>query len=159
MQVACSSWDYDHELVDNTLVSRGNPVCSRRPLEAIADAVYRAGALAAMGVMSYFSERAGRKPVILAGVARLMLSTLGITFPGTYIMYIATRFLKSGCVTTVVVVSVTLLFEVSTDSRRVLNVVAAFSFGAVAAHCRSMSWSNCASTGTKCKKLYYLPHC
>ncbi|KAH9372503.1 hypothetical protein HPB48_017819 [Haemaphysalis longicornis] len=133
MQVACSEWDYDPELAHNTLVSHWNLVCSRRPLVAVADAVYSAGALAAMGVASCLAESAGRKPAIILGVAMLLLGTLGITFADTYILYISTRFLNSACATTVFVASQTLLFEVSTDGRRAPDVALAFAFGDIAA--------------------------
>ncbi|KAH9373885.1 hypothetical protein HPB48_010979 [Haemaphysalis longicornis] len=133
VQVACSEWDYDPELATNTLVSRWNLVCSRRPLVALADAVYSAGALAAMGIASYFVESVGRKPIIITGVIVLLLSTLGITFADTYIMYVTTRFLNSGGTTAVFVISQALLFEVSTDRRRARTMVIAFAFGDIAA--------------------------
>ncbi|XP_077560507.1 solute carrier family 22 member 11-like [Haemaphysalis longicornis] len=133
MQVACSEWDYDPELARNTLVSHWNLVCSRRPLVAVADAVYSTGALAAMAIAGYFAESSGRKPVIITGVTVLLVGTLGITFADTYTMYITSRFLNSGCATTVFVVSQTLFFEVSTDRRRARNIALAFAFGNIAA--------------------------
>lgn len=133
MQLACHEWDYDPERVDHTLVSYWNLVCSRRPLVAVADAVYSAGSIAAMASAGYFSEKAGRKPIILTGVAVLLLSTFGITFANTYSIYVITRFLNSGCATTVFVASLTLLFEVSTNSRRLRHMAIALSFGVISA--------------------------
>ncbi|XP_075543392.1 solute carrier family 22 member 6-B-like [Dermacentor variabilis] len=118
--VLCLEWDYDPERADETLVSRWNLVCHRRPLVGVANAVYSAGALVAMFGAAYTAEHIGRKLVVLSSTTALLAGTVGITFADTYAMYVTTRFVNSAAVTTVAVISVILLMEVSPDDRRVL---------------------------------------
>ncbi|KAH7954493.1 hypothetical protein HPB49_019160 [Dermacentor silvarum] len=118
--VHCLEWDYDPKRAEETLVSSWNLVCHRRPLVGVANAVYSAGALVAMFVVAYMAEHIGRKLVVLSSTAALLAGTVGITFADTYAMYVTTRFVNSAAVTTVTVVSVILLIEVSPDDRRVL---------------------------------------
>ncbi|XP_065292572.2 solute carrier family 22 member 6-B-like [Dermacentor albipictus] len=118
--VQCLEWDYDPERADETLVSRWNLVCHRRPLVGVANAVYSAGALVGMFGAAYMAAHIGRKLVVLSSTSALLIGTVGITFAETYVMYVTTRFVNSAAVTTVAVTSITLLIEVSPDDRRVL---------------------------------------
>ncbi|KAK8777384.1 hypothetical protein V5799_029276 [Amblyomma americanum] len=131
--VGCDEWDYDPERQSSTIVSYWDLVCDRQPLLAVAQVVYIAGALLFMSGVGLAADRLGRQPVLLSSVVVLLLATLGGCFALTYRTYILSRFLNSGCVATVTVLSSTLLFEVSTHRRRSLHLCAAMSAGILVA--------------------------
>ncbi|KAK8757355.1 hypothetical protein V5799_005012 [Amblyomma americanum] len=147
--VDCDEWDYDSEKARRTIVSRWNLVCRRRPLRALAQAVYIAGSLVFMSAVGHIADQIGRLPVLLSAVAVLQLTTLGGCFAQSYIMYILSRFFNAGCAATVGVLSCTLLFEVSTHENRNRHVCAALTAGllmaevwlAVARLLRKVDWT------------------
>ncbi|XP_077519990.1 solute carrier family 22 member 7-like [Amblyomma americanum] len=146
--VGCHQWDYDPERVRSTIVSQWDLVCNRRPLLAVAQAVYIAGSLLFMSFVGLIADRVGRLPVLLLTVAVLQLATMGGCFAAAYHVYVLSRFLNSGCVATVTVLSSTLLFEASTHKHRSLHLCAAMTVGvlmaegwfAVARLLRELDW-------------------
>ncbi|XP_077486613.1 organic anion transporter 3-like [Amblyomma americanum] len=128
-----ATWDYDPEQDRRSIVSRWDLVCHRRPLLALAHAVYIAGSLIFMSFVGLIVDRVGRLSMLLSTVAALQLATLGGCFSATYHVYILSRFLDSGCAATGTVLSSTLLFEASTHTRRSLHLYTAMAVGMLTA--------------------------
>nr|XP_050040397.1 solute carrier family 22 member 7-like [Dermacentor andersoni] len=120
--VLCYRWDYDPDGVRRSIVSHWDLVCDRRMLKNLAQAVYFAGSLVFMSSVGYVADYVGRMPVIFSAVVVLVMATLGGCSARTYATYLVSRFLNSGCATTVAVLSCTLLFEVSTHKNRSMHV-------------------------------------
>ncbi|KAH7954414.1 hypothetical protein HPB49_018267 [Dermacentor silvarum] len=127
--VPCLQWDYDPRTAHESLVSRWDLVCHRRPLVGLANAVYSAGALVAMLAAGYAADHVGRKLVIQLSVGILLAATMGIAFADTYVIYVTTRFINSAAVTSVFVISYILLYEVSSHDHRHVHTTVAMGMG------------------------------
>ncbi|XP_077486602.1 steroid transmembrane transporter SLC22A24-like [Amblyomma americanum] len=125
----CAKWDYYPKEDRRSVVSRWDLVCHRRPLFALAHAIHIAGSLIFISFVGLIADRVGRLSVLLSTVAALQLATLGGCFSSSYIVYVLSRFLDSGCAATVTVLSSTLLFEASTHAYRSLHLYTAMAMG------------------------------
>ncbi|XP_077486679.1 solute carrier family 22 member 7-like [Amblyomma americanum] len=129
----CAKWDYDPGQERRSIVSLWDHVCHRRPLLALAHAVYIAGSLIFMSFVGLIVDRLGRLFVLLLTVAALQLATLGGCFSASYHAYVLSRFLNSCCAATVTVLSSTLLFEASTHAHRSLHLYTVMAIGMLTA--------------------------
>ncbi|KAK8780060.1 hypothetical protein V5799_018600 [Amblyomma americanum] len=127
--VSCDKWDYDPEQERSTIISYWDLVCHRQWLRALAEAFYIGGSLIAMSAVGLVADRVGRMPVLLSAVAVLQIATVGGCCAASYQAYVLSRFLNSGCVATVAVLSCTLLFEASTHEKRNRHLCAAMTAG------------------------------
>ncbi|XP_077486608.1 solute carrier family 22 member 7-like [Amblyomma americanum] len=129
----CAKWDYYPKQDRRSVVSRWDLVCHRRPLFALAHAIHIAGSLIFISFVGLIADRVGRLSVLLSTVAALQLATLGGCFSSSYIVYVLSRFLDSGCAATVTVLSSTLLFEASTHAHISLDLYTAMAMGMLTA--------------------------
>ncbi|XP_077486606.1 solute carrier family 22 member 7-like [Amblyomma americanum] len=129
----CAKWDYYPKQDRRSAVSRWDLVRHRRPLFALAHAIHIAGSLIFISFVGLIADRVGRLSVLLSTVAALQLATLGGCFSSSYIVYVLSRFLDSGCAATVTVLSSTLLFEASAHAHRSLHLYTAMAMGMLTA--------------------------
>ncbi|XP_077523456.1 organic cation transporter protein-like [Amblyomma americanum] len=108
---ACNAWDYDQGLARRTVRSFWNMVCHRSWMRAFADAVYMSGALVFVPLAGYVADMSGRQPVITAAVMCLLFSALGGCCADTYFVYVASRFVISGSVSSIFVITFILIYE------------------------------------------------
>ncbi|KAH7975692.1 hypothetical protein HPB52_004580 [Rhipicephalus sanguineus] len=121
-QVACTAWDYDQEKAASTARSFWNIVCHRRWLLALGNTVYMSGALLVVPVAGHVADTVGRQPVITAAVLALVATTVGSCCTESYPAYLAACFANSACVSSVFVVTIILLFELTPLSYRALYI-------------------------------------
>ncbi|XP_077492469.1 solute carrier family 22 member 6-like [Amblyomma americanum] len=119
--VRCEEWDYDIRVAHTTIVSNWDLVCHRRWLLAVAFAVYMAGSLGFLVAGGFVTDAIGRKLAILGATSLLMLAAFGGCFANTYLMYLSSRFVISGCSCTLCVIANVLVAEVSTNRHRSLH--------------------------------------
>ncbi|KAK8757864.1 hypothetical protein V5799_004506 [Amblyomma americanum] len=146
--VSCDKWDYDPEQDRCTITSYWELVSLRQRLRALAETFYFGGSLICMSAVGLVADRVGRMPVLLSAVAVLQIATVGGCCAASYQAYVLSRFLNSGCVATVAVLSCTLLFEESKHENRNRHLCAAITAGmlmvevwlAVAQLLRQINW-------------------
>ncbi|KAK8774273.1 hypothetical protein V5799_011194 [Amblyomma americanum] len=127
--VSCNAWDYDPEAAMLTARSSWDLVCHREWLLAAGGAVYMSGALFLVPIAGYVADTVGRQPVIAAAVLNLVGSTIGSCVSESYPVYLITRFVCSGCVSIVFVVTVILLYEVTPIRHRAMYICLSASAG------------------------------
>ncbi|XP_077544851.1 solute carrier family 22 member 13-like [Haemaphysalis longicornis] len=118
----CDEWDYDAERAHQTVRRHWNLVCYRGRLAGLGNGVFMSGALLVVPAMGYVADAMGRQPVIAAAVLSLCVSCLGCCFADTYSLFLAARFVASGCVSTIFVVVFIMMYEVTPPERTVLFV-------------------------------------
>ncbi|KAH7974272.1 hypothetical protein HPB49_013612 [Dermacentor silvarum] len=121
-EVRCTAWDYDQETAGTTARSFWDIVCHRRWLLVLGNTVYMSGALVVVPVAGYVADTVGRQPVIAAAVTALVATTVGSCCADSYPAYLATCFGNSACVSSLFVVTLILLFEVTPLSYRALYI-------------------------------------
>ncbi|KAL1469458.1 hypothetical protein MTO96_025066 [Rhipicephalus appendiculatus] len=121
-EVACTAWDYDQEKATSTARSLWNIVCHRRWLLVLGNTVYMSGALFVVPVAGHVADTVGRQPVITAAVLALVATTVGSCCTESYPAYLAASFANSACVSSVFVVTIILLFELTPLSYRALYI-------------------------------------
>ncbi|KAG1691498.1 Organic cation transporter protein [Nymphon striatum] len=89
---SCSSWAYDKSFWKETIVSDWNLVCDKSVLVTVISSVYMAGMMFGLLIIPQFSDRFGRKPVILIVLLVCFVSTLGLTFSPNIIIFSVLRF-------------------------------------------------------------------
>ncbi|KAL1473203.1 hypothetical protein MTO96_038845 [Rhipicephalus appendiculatus] len=109
----CDSWDYDPVEARRSARSYWDLVCQRSWLLPLGNGVFMSGALIVVPFMGYLADTEGRKPVIVISSFVLMMSAIGSCFAEAYSAYLALIFVNSACASTVHIVTVILLFEVS----------------------------------------------
>ncbi|XP_077523296.1 organic cation transporter protein-like [Amblyomma americanum] len=110
---ACNARDYDQGLARRTARSFWNMVCHRSWQWALADAVFMSGALVFVPLAGYVADMSGRQPVITAAVISLLFSALGSCCADTYFVYVASRFVSSGSVSSIFVITFILIYELT----------------------------------------------
>ncbi|KAG1691497.1 Organic cation transporter protein [Nymphon striatum] len=90
---SCSSWTYDKSIWKETIVSDWNLVCDKSVLVSVTSSVYMAGMACGVFIIPQFSDRFGRKPVILIVLLVCFVSTLSLTFSPNIIIFTVLRFL------------------------------------------------------------------
>ncbi|KAL1469455.1 hypothetical protein MTO96_025063 [Rhipicephalus appendiculatus] len=121
-EVACTAWDYDQEMAASTARSLWNIVCHRRWLLVLGNTVYMSGALFVVPLAGHVADTVGRQPVITAAVLALVAPTMGSCCTESYPAYLAASFANSACVSSVFVVTIILLFELTPLSYRALYI-------------------------------------
>ncbi|KAL1442258.1 hypothetical protein MTO96_030885, partial [Rhipicephalus appendiculatus] len=109
----CDSWDYDPVEARRSARSYWDLVCQRSWLLPLGNGVFMSGALIVVPFMGYLADTEGRKPVIVISSFVLMMSAIGSCFAEAYSAYLALIFVNSACASTVHIVTIILLFEVS----------------------------------------------
>ncbi|XP_075526729.1 solute carrier family 22 member 7-like [Dermacentor variabilis] len=121
-EIPCAAWDYDQDRAATTARSFWNIVCHRRWLLVLGNTVYMCGALVVVPVAGCVADAVGRQPVIKAAVLTLVATTVLSCCTNSYPAYLATCFGNSACVSSVFVLTLILLFEVTPLSYRALYI-------------------------------------
>ncbi|XP_077513035.1 solute carrier family 22 member 7-like [Amblyomma americanum] len=130
--IRCQEWVYDDPPARTTIVSEWNLVCQRRFLIAAITAVHNAGAVFFAVPAGCIADRIGRMPVLLAGVALLIVSSVAGCVSRSYVMHTTLKFFTSGSVGVVAYLTIVSLFEVTTHDNRPLHVVLCGMYGVIA---------------------------
>ncbi|XP_077513022.1 solute carrier family 22 member 7-like [Amblyomma americanum] len=93
--VPCQEWEYDDERARTSIVSEWNLVCDRRLLIVAIVAVHNAGACVFTVAAGSIADHIGRKPVLLAGVTLLIVSTVAGCLSRTFLMLTTIGFFSS----------------------------------------------------------------
>ncbi|XP_037515318.1 solute carrier family 22 member 6 [Rhipicephalus sanguineus] len=127
----CDSWDYDPAEAHRSARSYWDLVCQRSWLLPLGKGVFMSGALIVVPFMGYLADTEGRKPVILISSFVLMMSAIASCFAEAYPIYLVLIFVNSACASTVHIVTVILLFEVSPVQYRTFYTGLGSSLGVV----------------------------
>ncbi|KAH7956656.1 hypothetical protein HPB52_011478 [Rhipicephalus sanguineus] len=127
----CDSWDYDPAEAHRSARSYWNLVCQRSWLLPLGNGVFMSGALIVVPLMGYLADTEGRKPVIVISSFVLMASAVVSCFAEAYPVYLCLIFVNSACASTVHIVTVILLFEVSPVQYRTFYTGLGSSMGVV----------------------------
>ncbi|KAH7962870.1 hypothetical protein HPB52_018405 [Rhipicephalus sanguineus] len=129
--IICREWEYsdDGELARTSIVSDWNLVCQRRILVDVMIAVHCFGSCLFTIVAGSLADSVGRMPVLLAGVAILVVSTVAGCLSKSFVAFVAVKFISSGRVTAVMNITVMSAFEVTTHNNRPLHVIFAGTLG------------------------------
>ncbi|XP_077507682.1 solute carrier family 22 member 7-like [Amblyomma americanum] len=130
-EVPCDDWQYDTASRDESIISEWDLVCSRAWMVPLSLAVYMCGGLLCVPVSGIAADRWGRKPVVNASVATLLLAGLGCAWATSYSLFVTSRFVVSGAISSATIVAFILLYEVTGAKRRVLFAVVYTAFGPV----------------------------
>ncbi|KAH9364080.1 hypothetical protein HPB48_011424 [Haemaphysalis longicornis] len=118
----CDEWDYDASRAHHDGAPHWNLVCYRGRFVGLGNGVFMSGALLVVPAMGYVADAMGRQPVIAAAVLSLCVSCQGCCFADTYSLFMAARFVASGCVSTIFVIVFIMMYEVTPPERTVLFV-------------------------------------
>ncbi|KAL1444598.1 hypothetical protein MTO96_029701 [Rhipicephalus appendiculatus] len=127
----CDSWEYDPVEAHRSARSFWDLVCQRSWLLPLGHGVFMSGALIVVPFMGYLADTEGRKPVIVISSFVLMMSAIASCFAEAYPVYLALIFVNSACASTVHIVTVILLFEVSPINYRTFYTGLGCSLGVV----------------------------
>ncbi|XP_037272860.2 solute carrier family 22 member 12 [Rhipicephalus microplus] len=110
-------------------ISEWNLVCQRDALIAVMVAVNCFGSCLFSVVAGSLADIVGRMPVLLVGVAVLVISTVIGCISRSFHTFVAAKFFSSGGVSAVMITAITSLFEVTTHSNRPLQIIFAGMLG------------------------------
>ncbi|XP_065298830.1 solute carrier family 22 member 7-like [Dermacentor albipictus] len=122
-EVLCDAWQYDTTSQQDSIVSQWDLVCDRAWLVPFSSAVYMSGAIMCVPVSGIAADRWGRKPVINAWVATLLVAGVGCVGASSYSLFVTSRFVVSAANSSITVIALILLYEVTCKERRLLFVV------------------------------------
>ncbi|XP_065926988.1 uncharacterized protein [Magallana gigas] len=87
----CRSWEYDTALFENTFVTQKNLVCKKKLYRTHAIVAYMAGfTLGSLG-MGIFSDKFGRKVVLMASIALYIGSSIPLSFVNEFSEFTVSR--------------------------------------------------------------------
>lgn len=87
----CSGWEYDTALFENTFVMENNLVCKKKLYRAHAIVAYMVGfTLGSLG-MGIFSDKFGRKVVLMASIALYIGSSIPLSFVNEFSEFTVSR--------------------------------------------------------------------
>ncbi|KAL1423443.1 hypothetical protein MTO96_021055 [Rhipicephalus appendiculatus] len=109
--VACDAWEYDTRHTGTTVLVFWNIVCDRSWYRHVIKAAFMCGAALSVPCAGLASNRWGRRPIMWAAVCVLLCSGAATTLAPTLTAFIVLRFISSGAVSVLEVVSFVLLFE------------------------------------------------
>ncbi|GBO20296.1 Solute carrier family 22 member 7, partial [Araneus ventricosus] len=90
--VACDSWEYDRSIYTSTIVSQWNLVCDRGWLVSMSKSIFVTGYLLSSTLFAYFTDKFGRKPLILACNILAIVSGFSCLFSTSFLMFAISRF-------------------------------------------------------------------
>ncbi|KAH6933981.1 hypothetical protein HPB50_019369 [Hyalomma asiaticum] len=118
--VSCHKWDYDIASNADSIVSRFDLVCDRKYLYDLSSLLPVIGSAVVAPLLGLASDRAGRKPVMLACAFGQLLATIGNSFAETYPFFVFTRVLTFVTADVTFLNTFILLHEVTGNARRSL---------------------------------------
>ncbi|KAH7931914.1 solute carrier family 22 member 7 [Rhipicephalus sanguineus] len=122
-EVPCKSWHYNTTSPQDSIVSEWDLVCDRSWMLTFSSAVYMSGAIACVPVSGVAADRWGRKPVINAWVVALLVAGFGCVAASSYSLFVTSRLVVSAGTSSIAVITLILLFEVTREDRQVLFVL------------------------------------
>ncbi|KAH6927096.1 hypothetical protein HPB50_026762 [Hyalomma asiaticum] len=132
--VPCDAgWDYAVS-IHTSIIAEWDLVCHRRWIMLVLTASYMGGSVVVMPFTGIAADLIGRVPVLVGALIVLVIAGALVAFSDTLFMFAILRVLISGSSTTLLVVSVVLLFEVTDSSHRVLYSSVAIAGGVSAAN-------------------------
>ncbi|XP_077508655.1 solute carrier family 22 member 6-like [Amblyomma americanum] len=127
--VPCDRWDYDTTDIGNSVVSMWNLVCEHSWLYYISSSVYMLGSLCLVPVAGIMADRVGRRPVILASAATMLLATMAAGSTQAFGVFLMARFLISATASATNVLNFIVLYELTGNEHRALYILLANSVG------------------------------
>ncbi|KAL1435418.1 hypothetical protein MTO96_000095 [Rhipicephalus appendiculatus] len=129
--IPCEEWEYgdDGEPTRTSAISDWNLVCQRDALIDVMVAVNCFSSCLFSAAAGSLADSVGRMPVLLVGVAVLVVSTVNGCFSRSFHTFMAAKFFSSGGVSAVMITAVTSVFEATTHSNRPLQIVFAGMLG------------------------------
>ncbi|KAL1767779.1 solute carrier family 22 member 24-like [Sigmodon hispidus] len=104
-------WTYDHRDFTSTIVTEWDLVCDFQSFKYYAQAIAMAGHLVASSAGSIFSDRFGRKPVLVISCAAYGILGSCCAFAPSFSLYCVLRFLLSASINNIVINYPILVFE------------------------------------------------
>ncbi|KAH7956927.1 hypothetical protein HPB52_013564 [Rhipicephalus sanguineus] len=89
--VPCHEWSYDIANKADSIVSRFDLVCDRDYLYDLSSVVPIMASALVAPLLGLVSDRAGRKPVMIACAFAQLIATIGCSFSQTYSFFVSTR--------------------------------------------------------------------
>ncbi|XP_040071412.1 solute carrier family 22 member 4-like [Ixodes scapularis] len=124
-EVPCDGWDYDAETSGTTITTEYDLVCERRWLVSLLLITYYAGSAITLPLAGFAADRFGRRPVLIVSLMIQMGSLLASCFFRSLEMFAVLRCQISIAVSAFEVIIIVVLFEVTSQSHRVLFVTLA----------------------------------
>ncbi|XP_028566814.2 solute carrier family 22 member 6-A-like [Podarcis muralis] len=93
-ELCADGWVYDTTTYTSTIVSKWDLVCERRKLRDMAQSIYMAGVLVGAVVLGGFSDRYGRKPLLIWSFMQMAVMGTCAAFSPNFISYCIFRFLS-----------------------------------------------------------------
>ncbi|XP_025033972.2 solute carrier family 22 member 6-like [Pelodiscus sinensis] len=87
-------WYYDHSTFSSTIVTEWDLVCDLGPLPALAQTLFMAGVLLGALLFGIFSDRFGRRVVLLGSLLLVAVMGTGAAFSSNFLTYCAFRLLS-----------------------------------------------------------------
>ncbi|XP_075539777.1 solute carrier family 22 member 7-like [Dermacentor variabilis] len=122
-EVQCDAWQYDTTSQQDSIVSQWDLVSGGPWLVPFSSAVYMSVAIMCVPVSGIAADRWGRKHVINAWVATLLVAGVGCVGATSYSLFVTSRFVVSAAKGSIMVIALILLYEVTCKERRLLFVV------------------------------------
>ncbi|XP_023229221.1 organic cation transporter-like protein [Centruroides sculpturatus] len=117
-KIPCRSWEYDHSKYKNSVIEKWNLVCESSWLSSLAGSSYFVGYLVSAIVSGQISDRYGRRPVIISGLALHITFGILCSFSPYYWMFTVSRFFLSAGKTAYGLTFLTYVMEVIGPSYR-----------------------------------------
>ncbi|XP_028727765.1 solute carrier family 22 member 22-like [Peromyscus leucopus] len=104
-------WTYDHSVFTSTIVTEWDLVCDFQSFKYYAQATTMAGYLVASLVCGFFSDRFGRKPLLVCSCLAYGILGSCCAFAPNFSFYCVLRFLLSASISNIVINCPILVFE------------------------------------------------
>ncbi|KAH6934021.1 hypothetical protein HPB50_019488 [Hyalomma asiaticum] len=130
-EVPCKAWHYDTASSQDSIVSEWDLVCDRSWMLPFSSAAYISGAIVCVPVSGVAADYWGRKPVINAWIAALLVAGIGCVAASSYSLFVTSRFVVSAANSSITVIVLILLFEVTSEERLILFMLIFATSGSV----------------------------
>lgn len=115
----CQTFSYDGTVMARSIVTHFNLVCARLPLLPLVSSTYMAGVMLTTIFSGFFSDRLGRRTIVLTLTAIHVIATFATCFATkSYLAFILARFFVGGTTHGTWVALFVITTEISTKSRR-----------------------------------------
>ncbi|XP_037515338.1 beta-alanine transporter [Rhipicephalus sanguineus] len=116
--VPCHEWSYDIANKADSIVSRFDLVCDRDYLYDLSSVVPIMASALVAPLLGLVSDRAGRKPVMIACAFAQLIATIGCSFSQTYSFFVSTRAVLFVATDVTFLNTFILIHEVTGNARR-----------------------------------------
>lgn len=91
----CTSWDYDTEVFQTTLISEWDLVCGKEGLKSLIQSIFMVGVFFGAPLGGYFADRYGRKKLMTGSLWVFILVSITGSFSPYYQLFLLCRFLMA----------------------------------------------------------------